>query len=89
MLIKMLYAQILTAVFFIAVVFNFVRLLSDLYGAFVISLLQLLLVKQMYNFFTGQDISLGGTYAGKNFGLEIRLFVFIVFVLIYLGLFFV
>lgn len=88
-MIKLFYVRVLITVFSVAVVFNFVRLLSDLYGAFVISLLQLLLVRQMYNFFTGRDISLGGTYAGKEFGLEVRLFVFIVFVLIYFGLFFI
>lgn len=88
-MIKLFYAQIVTVIFSVAVVFNFIRLLSDVYGALVISFFQLVLVKQMYNFFAGQDMNLGGTYAGRGFAFEIRLFVFVIFFLMYFGLFFV
>lgn len=89
MLIKLFYIQVIVSVFSVAVVFNFIRLFSDMYGAVVITLLQFILVKQMYNFFTGRDMSFSGTYAGREFAFEVRLLVFVIFFLIYLFLFFV
>lgn len=89
MLIKLFYIRIMASVFSVAVVFNFIRLFSDMYGAVVTALLQIILVKQMYNFFTGRDMSFSGTYAGREFAFEVRLLVFVIFFLIYLFLFFV
>ncbi len=84
-----LYVKIAFIFLCVAVCVNFYRLISDVYGAFVITALQFIFIKQMYNFINGKDMNFGGIGARKEYSFEIRLFAFLGFILMYFGLFFV
>lgn len=86
---KGLYIKAIAIVLFVAVPFNVIRLFSDMYGAAVIAILQLVFAKQIYNFMAGKDMSFAGASAGKNSSFDVRVFTLLCFVLMYFGLFFV